>query len=89
MELISSPEVVEELVTDLDVFTTIGPQSVTLRADDTVNYDSVIRGEPAFVVTTKTPDESTTIFVKHIVGYKIRRRIMRRPTKQPSPGPEV
>lgn len=89
MDIVSQPEIVEEHVTDLDVVFLNGVRTITLREGDEINYDRVIRGEPAYVIATKNPEETITLFVKHILGYSVRERIMRRPVRPTGPSRTV
>jgi len=72
MELISQPEYLEELVTDIEVAYLNGVWSRTLKADD-----SFFDLENHLRVITTNPPEDNTLYKSQMLGFTVRQRVMK------------
>ncbi len=77
MDVISPPEVIEEVVTDLDIAFLNGIRSLTLKSTDTVKCE-----EHYMVVEMGEPKETIWLCRAHILWHSERQRTIRRPVKK-------
>jgi len=71
MEIVSKPA--EEQVRDIDIMFMNGLRSLTLRAADSINYDS----EDLIVIRFADPPEELTIFRRHVLCISVRPRTVK------------
>ena len=80
MDIVSSPDTIDEIVTDLDVAFPNGIRSLTLRGTDLYqikeHHISVEMGEPT---------EHISMNRAHILWFSTRSRTIRRPVKKEKP----
>jgi hypothetical protein len=78
MELISQPETLEETVTDIDlIFSNGSNDTLTLRPADSWEI-----GSETIFITIASPAETITYFKRHIIGLRMRERVVKRPVKK-------
>ena len=77
MDVISPPEVIEEIVTDVDLAFVNGVRSITLRGTDYLEYTKY-----DIIISMGEPVETIRVNRANLLWYSTRQRTIRRPVKK-------
>ena len=80
MDIVSPPDVIEEIVTDLDVAFLNGIRSLTLRGTDNYSFS-----EREIVIEMGEPTEFISMNRAQVLWFSTRSRTIRRPVKKEKP----